>query len=146
MTIEEQLKTEFKDLVSRAFFEKREGSNFLSVELFATDFDEVIEISRKISNHLDIIDKSDDEYILDVYSKGTDHEIDLNDLEKFLNENVMVILKTSIQDKDEFTGELVEDQLEYISVNWNAKGQFRKQKIEKKNIKTIKLFAKIGKA
>lgn len=146
MEIEKQIISKFEKTVSKVFFEERDGNTFLNVELKVSDFDEVIKISKEVSTFIDEIDQTDNEYILDVYSRGTDHEIDLNNLEVNIGMDVKIRLNESINDNQEFIGVLIEDTNDALVIKWNAKGQFRKQEVKKNNINEIKIFAKIGKA
>lgn len=146
MEIEKQIISKFEKTVSKVFFEERDGNTFLNVELKVSDFDEVIKISKEVSTFIDEIDQTDNEYILDVYSRGTDHEIDLNNLEVNIGMDVKITLNESINGNQEFIGVLIEDTNDALVIKWNAKGQFRKQEVKKNNINEIKIFAKIGKA
>lgn len=146
MNIEKELQQKFGNTVNKVFLEKRGPLLFLNVELNLTDFDEVVSASRNISAHLDEINYSDDEYFLDIYSKGTELELDLSNVNEYLNKSVSIDLKKSVKSKIEFIGDLVEVKEDSLILRWNAKGQFRKQELEFKNIENIKLFTKIGKA
>ena len=146
MEIEKQIISKFEKTVSKVFFEERDGNTFLNVELKVSDFDEVIKISKEVSTFIDEIDQTDNEYILDVYSRGTDHEIDLDNLEVNIGTDVKITLNESINGNQEFIGALIEDTNDALVIKWNAKGQFRKQEVKKNNINEIKIFAKIGKA
>ena len=145
MDIKTTLLKKFENTVNDAFLENRDGFNFINVELKLTNFDDVIVMSKKISEYLDEINYSEDEYYLDVYSSGTEQDIDVNNIEKHLNESVQIELKTAIKGNLEFVGDLVEANETKLKVLWNAKGQFRKQEIDLDNIENIKLFTKIGK-
>lgn len=141
MSIKEKLKAKF-EVVNDAFFEKEAGAQFLRVEVALKSLDDVIEVSRKISDYLDEIDNTDSEYFLDVYSSGTDKKIEISEIKSFLNQNIFVSLKARIKDKKEFEGTLVEIDENTITIKWNAKGQIRKQQIALDNISDIKQYAK----
>lgn len=142
MDIKSKLKEKFS-AVNDAFFEKEANMNFLRVEVKFKDLNEVVNISKEISDYLDQIDKSDNEYYLDVYSSGTDQEIKVEDLKNNISESVQVELNKAIKTHMEFIGELLEANDEEIIVKWNAKGQFRKQVIAIDNIKVIRKYSQI---
>lgn len=144
MNIEKDILEKF-ELVNRAFFEKEGNLNFLRIEVNLKDLDEITNYSRKINEYLDENDKSQDQYYLDIYSSGTEIEVDKKDLDKYIGSNIFVKLKENIKDKNSFEGELIEDSKEEILVRWNAKGQFRKQIINKENIERVNLSAKVRK-
>lgn len=144
MTTEEKLKQNFKE-INKAYFEREFGVDFLRVEVTHRKIEDVTLITEKISNYLDEIDKSDQKYYLDVFSPGTDEVIDIKELSNFINDNVYVSLKKSINGMNEFIGQLLSNENEIIIVRWNAKGQFRKQEIAIDNIEIIKKYAKVNK-
>ena len=146
MDIKTILLKKFENTVKDAFLEKRDGFNFINVELKLSRFDDVITMSKKISEYLDEIDYSEDEYFLDIYSSGTEQDIELKNVTEYLNQSVQIKLKKSIKGNEEFIGDLVEADDLKVKVLWNAKGQFRKQEINLEDIENIKLFTKIGKA
>ena len=141
MNIEKQLKEKFTQ-INKAFLEEESGNDFLRIEVNLKSLDEITLLSREISSYLDEIDQELGEYFLDVYSSGTDTSIEIKDLEKHLEANVLVTLNELIKEYDSFEGTLIEVKDETITIKWNAKGQFRKQEINKNNIKNIKLYAK----
>lgn len=141
MSIKEKLKEKF-NVINDAFFEKEAGVTFLRVEVALKSLDDVTKVSREISDYLDEIDNTDNEYFLDVYSSGTDKKIEISEIKNFLNQNVFVALKARIKDKKEFEGTLVEIDEENITIKWNAKGQIRKQQVSLDNISEIKQYAK----
>lgn len=141
MNIEKQLKEKFTQ-INKAFLEEESGNDFLRIEVNLKSLDEITLLSREISSYLDEIDQKLGEYFLDVYSSGTDVSLEIKDLEKHLDANVLVTLNELIKEYDSFVGTLIEVKDETITIKWNAKGQFRKQEINKNNIKNIKLYAK----
>lgn len=141
MQIEKKLQEKFTQ-INKAYFEDEKSAKFLRVEVALKSLDEIAMLSREISAYLDTIDQDLEEYYLDVFSSGTDQSLDLNDLEKHLDQNVFVELNEELKDYKSFEGTLIEVADEKITVKWNAKGQFRKQEILKNNIKDIKLYAK----
>lgn len=141
MNIKETLQKKFNK-VNDAFFEKEGSLNFLRVEVNLRTLDEVTEISREISAYIDEIITDDQEFILDIYSAGTDQSIDLSNLGNYIDSNVLVKLKKQIKDKNEFEGKIIEVSDSSFVIRWNAKGQFRKTSIEISNIDSIKSFAR----
>lgn len=140
MNIEQKLKDKFTK-INKAFFEKESGNDFLRVEVEPKTLDEVTKLSREISDYLDEIDTNDNEYILDVYSSGTDKVIAIDELANFTEEHIQITLNEAVKDKETYEGKIVEINESNVIIRWNAKGQFRKQEIEKDNIKQINLFA-----
>lgn len=141
MQIEKKLQEKFTQ-INKAYFEEDRSTRFLRVEVNLKSLDEIAMLSREISAYLDTVDHDIEEYYLDVFSSGTDQSLDINDLDKHLEANVFVELNEEIKDYKSFEGTLIEVTEEKIVVKWNAKGQFRKQEIQKNNIKDIKLYAK----
>lgn len=141
MQIEKKLQDKFTQ-INNAYFEEDRSTKFLRVEVNLKSLDEIAMLSREISAYLDTVDHDIEEYYLDVFSSGTDQSLDINDLDKHLEANVFVELNEDIKDYKSFEGTLIEVTEEKIVVKWNAKGQFRKQEIQKNNIKDIKLYAK----
>lgn len=144
MDIEKTLKNEFKE-VNKSFFEKDMGMNFLRVEVSTRNLQELTNISKKISEFLDINDPSDGDYYLDVFSPGTDETINIKDLSNFIECNVLVNLKKHIKEKNEFIGTILSVDEKELIIKWNAKGQFRKQIIAIENIEQINKYTKLKK-
>ena len=144
MNIEELIIENF-ELVNKVFFENEKNETFLRIEVKLHDLNELIEYSKKINKFIDQNDKHYQNYYLDIYSSGTEIKIDKNNLEKYIDKNVFVKLKNPIKQMKYFEGIIIENSEEFIIVKWNAKGQFRKQIIEKDNIEDINLSAKIKK-
>lgn len=141
MDLKKKLQEKFSE-IKDVFFEKEMGFKFLRVETTLRNLDDVTALSRKISDYLDIIDTTDEEYMLDVYSAGTDSTLDKTNLQEHIEMNVLVVLNKRIKDFDSFEGKLLSADEKQIMIRWNAKGQFRKQEIELDNIKSINLSAK----
>lgn len=144
MTIDAKIKNSFEE-VTKAYFEKEANANFLRVEVIHRDMDKITELSRKINEFVDENDKSDAQYFLDIFSPGTDEEFDVASASEHVGKNIYVSLNKNISSNEFFIGELIEVKENEITVKWNAKGQFRKQPIDKENIKMIKHYAKIKK-
>lgn len=144
MDINMILTSEFSE-VNKAYFEKEANFEFLRVEVKLRDLNEVVEISKKISQFLDDKDVISKEYYLDVFSAGTDENIQIENMKDYIGENVKVVLNKNIKEFSEFIGELIEVNTDEILIKWNAKGQFRKQQISIDNIKNINKYVKVKK-
>lgn len=141
MELKKKLQEKFSE-IKDVFFEKEMGLKFLRVETTLRSMDDVAALSRKISDYLDEIDSSTDEYYLDVYSAGTEKVLDKTNLEEYVEQYVLVTLEKRIKEYESFEGTLLSVDDKEIVVKWNAKGQFRKQAIELENIKEVKLSTK----
>lgn len=144
MTLEEKIKNEFNE-ITKAYFDKEAGAKFLRIEVIHRDIDKITDLSRRLNTFIDENDKSDTQFYLDVFSPGTDQEFDVAQAQENVGKNIYVEVNKQINSIGYFIGELVEANDEEIIVKWNNKGQFRKQQIEKSNIKMIKHYAKINK-
>ncbi|WKX02534.1 hypothetical protein [Candidatus Mycoplasma mahonii] len=143
MTVKDQIIKKFAKYASKVFWEKRDSDEFLCVELNISNFDEVINISKDISSFVDQIDYSSGEYFLDIYSRGTDYDIEFKNIKNNLGKTMKIELNKAIEDKIIFIGELVSYDDKSLSIEWNNKGQFKNIKIITENIKKINLFSKI---
>lgn len=144
MNIADKIKDQF-ELVNKVYFEKEDNFNFLRVEVNLSNLEKVTALSREINKFVDENDNSEEEFYLDIFSSGTEKEIDKNNLQEQKGQNVLVKLNKHIKEKDSFEGELLEAENESITIRWNAKGQFRKQLINIEDIEKINLSSKIKK-
>ncbi|MCP4336313.1 MAG: hypothetical protein GY679_00485 [Mycoplasma sp.] len=124
---------------------EKDGNKFLEIIVNEPSLDKITNISHDISKYLDIKGNIEENYFLDIISKGTEEKISFKDISSQLNKNIKIKLKKLIKDKLIFEGELIDIKEEYLIIKWNAKGQFRKTKLDKNNIKEIYLSAKIKK-
>ncbi|NQZ29188.1 MAG: hypothetical protein HRT98_02275 [Mycoplasmatales bacterium] len=145
MTILESLKTKFGDKITYVKWEEEFGATFLRVEVQEPKLNELTILSKEISDYLDTIDQTDKEYFLDIFSGGTDKEVSFDELSEMIEENILVTLVRPIKDKIQFEGTLIEVDSEGLTIKWNAKGQFRKQKLAKEDIEKMNLSAKVKK-
>ncbi len=133
----EELQKSINNKILSVKMVKEDRMNFLRIEVLEPNLDKLTEISKEISNYLDSKEFSEKEYFLDIQSAGTEKPFILSEVKTRINKNVKVVLKRPLKDKVEFEGKLVEVEENKITISWNAKGQFRKQKIENENIKQI---------
>ncbi len=122
---------------------EEEKNNFLRIEVQEPNLNNLTQISKEISEYLDKIDYFEKEYFLDIQSAGTEQNFLFEDAESRMHKNIKAILVRPIKDKLEFEGELIEVDTTYLVVKWNAKGQFRKQKLESSDIEILSDSAKV---
>ena len=138
------IKTEIENLLNKEGYELTEfdfskvGSDMiLHIEIdkeASISMDEIVEISEKISNLLDVIDKSADAYMLDISSSGIEKKIKLEDLKNRVNEYVSLELIEPIKDVSEIAGTIIDANDEEITVSYFIKGAPKKSVINLKNI------------
>jgi len=140
MSIEKAILKKFKN-IEKVYFIKEEGINFLRVETSLHEMEDIEKISKSINLYLDENYESEQQYFLDVLSKGTETSIKWKDLNKELGKNIKVITK----DKNVVEGILKDASDKEIIIRYNAKGQFRNKNIAKINIDKITRSAVIKK-
>ncbi len=140
MSIEKAILKKFKN-IEKAYFIKEEGINFLRIETSLHEMKDIEKISKSINLYLDENYESEQQYFLDVLSKGTETSIEWKDLNKELGKNIKVITK----DKNVVEGILKDASDKEIIIRYNAKGQFRNKNIAKINIDKITRSAVIKK-
>ena len=96
--------------------------------------DDIVEVSGKISDLLDVIDKSSDAYMLDISTSGIEKKIKLEDLKNRVNEYVSLELNEPIKGVTEIAGTIIEANDEEITVSYFLKGAPKKSVINLKNI------------
>lgn len=126
-------------------FAKRDGLDFLDIELPENDLKVIEEKSRIISNILDEINPYETSYFLNVYSAGTEQMINLNDLDEHLDKNIWIELKKDYLSKNYWEGKLIQNNQFAVTLLVNNKGRFQKLVINKEDITFIKLSAKLKK-
>ena len=140
MSIEKAILKKFKN-IEKVYFIKEEGINFLRIETSLHEMEDIEKISKSINLYLDENYESEQQYFLDVLSKGTETSIKWKDLNKELEKNIKVITK----DKNVVEGILKDASDKEIIIRYNAKGQFRNKNIAKINIDKITRSAVIKK-
>ena len=96
--------------------------------------DDIVEVSGKISDLLDVIDKSTDAYMLDVSSSGIEKKIKIEDLKHKINEYVSLELIEPVKGTNEIIGTIIDANEEEITVSYFLKGAPKKSVINLKNI------------
>ena len=134
--ISELLKKEGYELTEFEFL-KMGNDNVLRIEIdkeTSIGMDDIVNVSEKISNLLDVIDKSTDAYMLDISSSGIEKKIEINNLKNMINEYVSLELIEPIKDAMGITGTIIEANDEEIKVSYFLKGAPKKSIINLKNI------------
>ncbi|EFF41304.1 ribosome assembly cofactor RimP [Mycoplasmopsis alligatoris] len=111
----------------------------LEITLDCNDLLTVEKYSRQIYEYLETNNLLDDSTNLEVFSKGSDIEIKLDEVNNHLNKKVLVGLKNPIQNLNPIPGKILSVSNDHIVLHWNNKGQFRKVEILKENITYIKV-------
>ena len=134
--IDNLLKNEGYELVEFDF--SKVGSDMiLHIEIdkeSSISMDDIVEVSGKISELLDVIDKSTDAYMLDVSSSGIEKKIKIEDLKNKINEYVSLELIEPVKGTNESIGTIIEANEEEITVSYFLKGAPKKSVINLKNI------------
>ncbi|WAM06006.1 ribosome assembly cofactor RimP [Mycoplasmopsis cynos] len=107
-----------------------------------TDLNDVEDISRKISDFLDTQEWFNDEYTLEVLSKGEDLEIRFEQIGDFINNDVKVTFSKSFNGNEFIIAKILENLNDEIKFLWNQKGNIRKILIPKSEIKKIEKYIK----
>lgn len=106
MDYTKRLQENFPD-VKNVILEKEFGHYFLRIEIQKSKLTEITDISRKISEYLDETNLVKHEYYLDVFSSGVDQEIDLSNIEKYIDQYIYVELKKNVKSKISFEATLI---------------------------------------
>ena len=114
--------------ILRVLVSKKDGINI----------DELAEINNYLSDELDKIDTSDDEYMLEVSSPGA--EMPLRNKEE-IADNVSKYVNVNTGDKV-YEGQLLSFENDVLVVRVNLKGRFKNFEIPYENIKKIRLAVK----
>lgn len=134
--IENLLKNEGYELVEFDF--SKVGSDMiLHIEIdkeSSISMDDIVEVSGKISELLDVIDKSTDAYMLDVSSAGIEKKIKIEDLKNKINEYVSLELIEPVKGTNEIIGTIIDANEYEITVSYFLKGAPKKSVINLKNI------------
>ncbi|MGZ9413194.1 hypothetical protein ACXX84_01870 [Mycoplasma sp. AC157] len=138
MDILEKLKENFSSILE-AYFEKEGSLNFLRIKTNFTDLNDIEKISRKISDFLDKEDSIKEEYYLDVFSKGSDIDINIENIEEFINKKIQIWFN----EKDFIIGKLIQNNENTLLLEINLKGRMKKEEINKEKIEKINLYINI---
>ena len=68
------------------FLKRKNNIRFLRVEVEIKDLKKLLDYSKKINDFIDQNDQSNKKYYLDIYSSGTEVQIDKNHLEQYIGQ------------------------------------------------------------
>ncbi|MCU4706652.1 ribosome assembly cofactor RimP [Mycoplasma sp. CSL7503-lung] len=142
MDYKQKLIGEFGDIILEAKMIQNDFGPTLEVTVNHTNLKDVETLSKKISLFLETQKWFTDNHYLEVLSKGFDTNIDIDQLDKFINKDVTLKLKKSYFGQDIFVVKILEDKLDSFIASWNKKGQFKKIEFEKKDILNAELYIK----
>lgn len=140
-----KLKEKINFKINSIQFVKREGLTFLDIEIPESSLIQIEEKSKIILNLINEIDDSDINYYLNIYSAGTEKEIELKNINLFIDQYLLVKTNKHYLNKIEWEGYLIENNINHIVIKINNKGRKQKLKIDKKDISFIKTTAKLRK-
>lgn len=107
------------------------------------DLDEASKLNELISNELDVEDFIDEEYYLEVSSKGIEKELRSDDdIAKSVGKYVFVSTYEKINGLKEFYGDLLSFDGETITLSYMAKNIKKNVEIQKNKISKIRLAVK----
>lgn len=120
-------------------FVKEDGTWFLRVAIEkedgTMDFETAEVISDLVSEKLDELDPIEHEYILDVCSPGAERPIrSKEEFFHYLNQYITVYVKQSLNDKESFTGDLLEVNEKTITMSYKDKTRSKTITIDFSNI------------
>lgn len=140
-----KLKEKINFKINSIQFVKREGLTFLDIEIPESSLIQIEEKSKIILNLINEIDDSNINYYLNIYSAGTEKEIELKNINLFIDQYLLVKTHKHYLNKIEWEGYLIENNINDIVIKINNKGRNQKLKIDKKDISFIKTTAKLRK-
>ncbi len=126
-------------------FVKRDGLVFLDIELPEKSLNEIEKKSKIILDIINEVDNSDSDYYVNIYSSGTEKEINLKNINFYLDQYILIKVNKPYLNKNELEGHLVENNINDLVIKINNKGRIQKLKILKEDIHFIKTTAKIRK-
>ncbi|MGX9340588.1 hypothetical protein [Mycoplasma sp. 4044] len=139
----EKLKQEFVNVISKVYWENREGQKVLNIELNVSDFEQVQEISAQINTFVDAFDS--ESFVLDIFSSGNNLTITKDDLEKYIDQKIVLSLSKPYLNEYKIVVKLVEiKEMQLLAIK-NNKGRMQKILIDKTNITNIEKFIDIKK-
>lgn len=107
------------------------------------DLDLCTTISDLVSQKLDEIDKSDDQYVLEVCSAGIDKPIDLDQAQKAVGSYVCADLKEMVDGAHFLEGTLENADEDSIVLSYFIKGRPKKRTIQKEAIRQLRHSVKV---
>lgn len=141
----QELKKRIDFEVNSIQFIKRDGHIYLDIELPDKDLKSIESKTKLILSLIEEIDHTNEDYFLNIFSSGTEKEIDIKNIGLFIGENLLVKTKKPYLEKQEWEGPLEENEHLLIVLKVNNKGRFQKIKIKKEDISFIKTTAKLKK-
>ncbi|QIW61894.1 ribosome assembly cofactor RimP [Mycoplasmopsis gallinacea] len=114
----------------------------LEITINTDSLDVVTEQSRKIVDFLESQTWFKDSWNVIVLSKGTDLNVNLDNVTNYIGQMVTFNLHKSFEGQNVFNVEILEDLGDEILVRWNNKGNFRKIKLNKSNITKAEKYIK----
>lgn len=136
------LKDEFKDEIQDVKIINENEMIILEVKVKYNDIDSVDEITKRINKFIDDLEIELDFDSLSITSPGVELHYKTDELGKLIGELLDIKLIKHVNKHNFYSGELLENNEENILIKWNCKGQFRKQLINKKLIKSIEKHIK----
>ncbi|UOE63577.1 ribosome assembly cofactor RimP [Mycoplasmopsis bovis] len=133
------LVNKFRNTIADVKLLKEDGLLILEVTASSTDLKAIEELTKLINEYIDSLDVELDFDSLSVSSPGFRLDYETDELGNHIGEIIDVKLNQNVNKLDSYTGELLEDDDESILLKWNCKGQFRKVRIEKSNIKKARM-------
>ena len=125
-----ELVKEFGYLILRVSIDNEEGN---------IDVDTLALVNEYLSEKIEAYDKDMPEYMLEVCSPGAEKPLrNEEEINKALGSYIHVEVPMMV-----YEGTLEENCIDSITMRINAKGRFKKVKIEKEQIKVIRLAVKI---
>lgn len=141
----QELKKRLNFEINSVQFVQRDGLKFLDIELPDSNLESIESKSKIISDLLDEINLIEENYYLNIFSSGTEKEIELKNINLFLEKNLLIKLKKQYLSQIEWEGILVETKPNEVILKINNKGRIQKLKIAKEDITFIKTTAKLRK-
>lgn len=141
----QELKKRLNFEINSVQFIQRDGFKFLDIELPDSTLESIESKSKIISDLLDEINLIEENYFLNIFSAGTEKEIELKNINLFLEKNLLIKLKKKYLGQNEWEGILVKTKPNEIILKINNKGRIQKLKITKEDITFIKTTAKLRK-
>ncbi|WP_406613811.1 hypothetical protein ACJA23_02810 [Mycoplasma corogypsi] len=140
---------DYKNLLNSKFENKildakliRKDITVLEIVVNTRELAEIESITKQINEFLETQEWFKDDYYVEVLSKGTDLTVSLDEINNNIGKTVKIETIKSFESLNIFIVELLEDLCDQILVKWNKKGQIRKVKFDKLNIKLIEEYIK----
>ncbi|UUD36299.1 ribosome assembly cofactor RimP [Mycoplasmopsis citelli] len=136
------LKDHFNDQIISAKITEAVFGKTLTIEVNANNLDLVIQYTQQIERYLEEINAYPDDLNIEVLSKGEDLNLNLENLNLYLEKMVKLSFVKPIEKELIMIGKIIQVNDDSIILQWNQKGRIRKIHIEKENIKTGEIYIK----